>query len=138
MNREREDSASLPIACTVTQAELASMREGLLPGLLARASAKEHIPGGFRWRFDPQSDLVKEAAAVIDAEHRCCRFLRFLLLVEPGDGAVWLEVGERRRQPQSVAGTTIRANRRGHLLRARRQLAVQGPAAPVSEPVAAT
>jgi hypothetical protein len=36
--------------------------------------------------------LVKEAAAVIEAEHRCCRFLRFLLLVEPGDGPVWLEV----------------------------------------------
>ena len=92
MNREREDSTSLPIACTLRPDELASMREGLLPGLLARASAKEYIPGGFRWRFDPQSDLVKEAAAVTEAEHRCCRFLRFLLLVEPGEGPVWLEV----------------------------------------------
>jgi hypothetical protein len=35
---------------------------------------------------------VKEVAAVIDAEHRCCRFLRFLLVVEPGYGPVWLEV----------------------------------------------
>lgn len=83
---------SLPIACTLTPAELAAMRNGLLPGLLARASAKEPIPGGFRWRFDPHDDLVKEVAAVIDAEHRCCRFLSFLLLVEPGDGPVRLEV----------------------------------------------
>lgn len=45
-----------------------------------------------RGRFDPQADLVKEAAMVIDAEHRCCRFLHFLLLVEPGDGPIWLEV----------------------------------------------
>jgi len=92
VNQKREESASLPIACTLTPAELAAMRNGLLPGLLTRASAKEPIPGGFRWRFDPQADLLKEAAAVIDGEHRCCRFLRFLLLVEPGDGPVWLEV----------------------------------------------
>ena len=84
--------SSLPIACTLSPGELAAMRSGLLPGLLARSSAKEPIPGGFRWRFDPQASLVQEAAAVIAAEHRCCRFLRFLLLVEPGDGPVWLEV----------------------------------------------
>ena len=92
MSQEAEETVSLPIACTLTPAELAAMRNRLLPGLLARASAKEPVDGGFRWRFDPQIDLVKEAAAVIEAEHRCCRFLRFLLLIEPGDGPVWLEV----------------------------------------------
>jgi hypothetical protein len=92
MKQEREESESLPIACTLTPAEATAMRDGLLLGLLPRATATDPIPGGFRWRFDPQADLVKKAAAVIDAEHRCCRFLRFLLLVEPGDGPVWLEV----------------------------------------------
>jgi len=92
MKREREHGVSLPIACTLTPGELAAMRDGLLPGLLSKASARERIPGGFRWRFSPQVNLVKEAGAVIDAEHRCCRFLRFRLLVEPGDGPVWLEV----------------------------------------------
>ena len=100
MSQERTENESLPIACTLTPAELATMRNGLLPGLLARAHEKEPILGGFRWRFDPQDDLVKEAAAVIDAEHRCCRFLRFLLLVEPGDGPVWLEV----TGPEGTAG----------------------------------
>lgn len=46
MNQEREVSASLPIACTLTPAELAAMRSGLLPGLLARASAREAVGGG--------------------------------------------------------------------------------------------
>jgi hypothetical protein len=92
MNQEREESVGLPVACTLTPAELAERRNGLLPGLLARASAKEAIPGGFRWQFAPQADLMKEAAAVIDAERRCCRFLRFLLVVEPGEGPLWLEV----------------------------------------------
>lgn len=92
MNEDREESASLPIACTLSQAELATRRDGLLPGLLAKTRAREPIPGGFRWRFDFQHDLLKEIAAVIDAEHRCCPFLRFVLLVERGDGPVWLEV----------------------------------------------
>jgi hypothetical protein len=92
MSQEFEDNASLPVACTLTPVELARMRQGLLPGLLARARTRESIRGGFRWRFDSEPGLVKDAAAVIDAEHNCCRFLRFLLLVEPGDGPVWIEV----------------------------------------------
>jgi hypothetical protein len=87
MERERGQNLRLPIMCTLTSAELAVMRDGLLPGLVARACAQEQIPRGFRFQFAPRPDLLKEAAAVIDAEHRCCRFLRFLLLVEPGDGS---------------------------------------------------
>ncbi|HEV8199266.1 MAG TPA: hypothetical protein VGS03_04530 [Candidatus Polarisedimenticolia bacterium] len=68
------------------------MREGLLPGLLAKAVSRESIAGGFRWRFEFQPDLLAKAAAVIEAEHHCCRFLRFHLIVEPGDGPLWLEV----------------------------------------------
>ena len=89
---DREKRVDLPIACTLTPAEMSAMRDGLLPGLLARAIEKEPVPGGFRWRFVPDAGLVKDAAAVIEAEHRCCRFLRFQLVVEPGDGPVWLEV----------------------------------------------
>jgi hypothetical protein len=92
INKQGENTMNLPIACSLTADELAAMRNGLLPGLLAGASGKEAIPGGFRWRFGPREDLVKEAGAVIDAEHGCCRFLRFVLVVEPGDGPVWLEV----------------------------------------------
>jgi len=92
VDRGNENRVSLPIACTLTPQQLASMREGLLPGLLAEAVSRESIAGGFRWRFTSQPGLLAKAAAVIDAEHRCCRFLRFLLTVEPGDGPVWLEV----------------------------------------------
>lgn len=92
MNEEHEEGVSSLVWCTLKPGELEAMRDGLLPGLLTMASARERIPGGFRWRFDPQVGLVNKAGAVIDAEHRCCRFLGFRLLVEPGDGPVWLEV----------------------------------------------
>jgi hypothetical protein len=31
-------------------------------------------------------------ATMIDAERRCCPFLRFQVLAEPDNGPVWLEV----------------------------------------------
>jgi hypothetical protein len=104
MAQKHGQEIGVPIACTLTAAELAAMRQGLLPGLLARAGAWERIAGGFRFQFVSQPDLVKQAAAVIDAEHRCCRFLRFLLLVEPGDGPVWLEVTGPEGTEEFLAG----------------------------------
>jgi hypothetical protein len=87
-----EGSASLPIACTLTPAEMSAMRDGLLPGLLGKSTSRGPIPGGYRWRFETRSGLLKEVAAVIEAERRCCRFLCFVLIVEPGDGPVSLEI----------------------------------------------
>jgi hypothetical protein len=92
VNGERETGTPLPIVCTLKPGELEARRDGLLTGLMAKASAQEQIPGGFRWRFDPDANLAQEVGAVIDAEHQCCRFLQFQLLVEPGDGPMWLEV----------------------------------------------
>lgn len=83
---------SLPVACTLTPTELAERRRGLLPGLLARAAGRESVDDGFRWSFAFEPALLADVAAVIEAEHRCCRFLRFSLAVEPGDGPVTLEV----------------------------------------------
>jgi|SRR5262245_20089331 len=104
MEQDPGQNVSLPIMCTLTSAELGAMRDGLLPALVARACARERVAGGFRFQFASQPDLLKEAAAVIDAEHRCCRFLRFLLLVEPGEGPVWLEVTGPEGTSEFLAG----------------------------------
>jgi hypothetical protein len=82
----------LPVACGLKPTELAARRGGLLPGLAARASASAPIDGGRAWRFDFASGLLAEIASVVEAEHRCCPFLRFALTVTPGDGLVTLEV----------------------------------------------
>ena len=84
--------SELPVACTLTPADLAARRGGLLPGLAARATGSAAIEGGRSWRFDSRPGLLADVAAVIEAEHRCCRFLRFALTIEPGDGPVTLEV----------------------------------------------
>jgi hypothetical protein len=82
----------LPIACELTVDEIAARRQGLLPGLVAQAQERVDLPNGFRWRFAPGSELLAAAAQMIDLERQCCRFLSFVLTVEPDAGPIWLEV----------------------------------------------
>jgi len=82
----------LPIACELTPAELDARREGLLPGLLALAQERVTIGNGLRWRFAPSAEFLTAAAKTIDAERQCCRFLKFVLTVEPDSGDMWLEM----------------------------------------------
>lgn len=75
-----------PIACTLTQTELASRRSKLSPGLLSRAASQEPVPGGFGWSFREVNGLLNDVAAIIEAERRCCQFLPFRLTFEPDGG----------------------------------------------------
>lgn len=77
-----------PVVCTLTPETLATRKAGLLPGLVHRAVTVEQIAGGLRLSFPP--DAIMAIAAAIEAERRCCRFLRFDLTVEPDGGPVLL------------------------------------------------
>src|SRR5437870_563667 len=52
----------VPIACTLTSAELQSRGAQLLPGLVAGAIARVPVSNGFRWAFAPRPGLL---AAVV-------------------------------------------------------------------------
>ena len=84
--------ADIPIACTLNPAEMAARREGLLPGLAARAQERASLADGFRWRFAPSREVLEAIARVIDAERQCCPFFRFDMTVQAGGGPVWLAV----------------------------------------------
>jgi hypothetical protein len=83
---------SLPIACSLDADALESRRQGLLAELLRRAGHREELPDGHRFRFAADDNIVALIARAIDAERRCCRFLRFQLTVEPGGGPIDLEL----------------------------------------------
>ena len=85
-------NTDLPIACTLTPDQLRQGREALLPGILTRAMGHERLGDGFRFHFAPADGLVPAMAAMIDAERRCCRSLRFTLTAEPGEGGLTLDV----------------------------------------------
>jgi len=82
----------LPIACELAANEIAARREGLLPGLIARAQERIDLPDGFRWRFAAGSEVLSAITQAIDLERQCCKFLNFVLIVEPDAGPIWLEV----------------------------------------------
>jgi len=50
------------------------------------------IENGYRLQFPAGADCLGAIAAMIDAERRCCRFLRFQLTVEPDEGPLFLDV----------------------------------------------
>jgi hypothetical protein len=63
-----------------------------LPGLLAQAAEGTPLPNGFRWRFAASGEFLAAAAETINTERQCCRFLQFVLVIEPEGGPIWLEI----------------------------------------------
>jgi hypothetical protein len=82
----------VPVACTLSPDALEARRDGLLADLLQRAEHHELTEHGLRVRFAPVADAVATIARLVDAERQCCRFLRFVVTVEPDGGPVWLEL----------------------------------------------
>ena len=83
---------NLPIVCELTSAEITARRATLLPGLLAQAAERIPLPNGFRWRFAASGEFLAAAAETMNTERQCCRFLRFVLAIEPDGGPIWLEI----------------------------------------------
>lgn len=82
----------LPVACTLSAAELSARRQGLLPGLLTEAARCAALADGYRFTFAPTPGLLERIARVVDAERQCCRFLRFQLVVEQDGAPMTLDV----------------------------------------------
>ena len=96
--------AEIPIACTLSSDALQARRDGLLAALLQRAERHELIDGGLRVAFPPDDDTLTTLAQVVDAERRCCRFLRFVITVEPNAGPISLELSGPPGTREFIAG----------------------------------
>lgn len=84
--------AELPVACSLTQPELAERRAGVLAAVRRSQEEVRWLPDGVALRFAAEPGALAMLAAFIELERRCCAFLRFRLTVEPGAGPVWLEL----------------------------------------------
>ena len=78
----------LPIVCTLSAEGLRARKQGLLAQVARRATCMTKIPAGYRFECDAGSDTLSLIATMIDAERQCCRFLRFVVTVEPDGGPV--------------------------------------------------
>ena len=77
--------ADTPIACTLTPDALQARRDGLLADLLRHATHRELTDS-------------------VDAERQCCRFLRFVITVEPDGGPLVLELSGPAGTREFIAG----------------------------------
>lgn len=84
--------SELPIMCTLGPDPLSARRQGLLSELLQQSAGRELLLDGLRLRFAPSGETLAKIAAAVDAERRCCRFLRFTLTVEPDEGQFTLDL----------------------------------------------
>ena len=96
--------ADMPIVCTLGADALHARREGLLADVLRRAEHRELTEHGLRMRFTSDTDTVATLARVVYAERQCCRFLRFVITVEPDAGAVLLELSGPAGTREFLAG----------------------------------
>jgi hypothetical protein len=80
------------IACALSPEALQARREGLLAELVKRSQRCERVAEGLRLHFQPDEGLIPLIGRMIDAERKCCRFLRFDLTVAPDDGPVTLDL----------------------------------------------
>src|SRR5262245_3188980 len=70
----KEDGSVIPVACTLTPADFAARRSGLLPGLLQRAASLTPIPGGYRVVPGVEDRDIASLGRLIEAELHCCAF----------------------------------------------------------------
>jgi len=83
---------SLPIACTLSDAEMRERRETVLRKVRSAVSDVKEIENGYAFEFASGGDVIMELAHLIDLEHRCCPFLKFQLTIEPGAAVVRLDL----------------------------------------------
>ena len=88
--KDGHSKVDLPVVCTLTPAAVASRKAALLQGLVGRADIREETATGLRVTLP--ADALSAILATVDAERKCCRFLRFDITVEPDGGPISLEL----------------------------------------------
>lgn len=84
--------ADLSVVCSLSPAALKARKENLLGVLVHRAEERRELPEGYHLRFAAEGDVLSAIARTVNAERQCCRFLRFTVTIEPGDGPISLDL----------------------------------------------
>ena len=84
--------SSLPIACTLSDADFRQRREELLKTVAAAVVKKRELTDGVAYCFSSEAEWITELAQLITVERECCSFIAFNLRIELGSGPIWLEL----------------------------------------------
>ncbi len=83
---------NLPVACTLTEAEMRERRQTILDSVRRAALNVKSLPLGYAYGFEPTSEVLAHLSCLVDLERQCCPFLTFRIVVEAGNQPICLEV----------------------------------------------
>jgi hypothetical protein len=82
----------LPIACTLTEAELRDRRRTVLDSIRNEAVEVTSLSDGYAYHFKAASQTLQALSHLVDLERQCCPFLSFKIVVESNGAPIRLEV----------------------------------------------
>ena len=85
------DQQVKPAACQLSPGGYAE-RLAEIDDLFADSEATRELEDGYAFRFPGDADQAGQLLDLINAERQCCRFLKFELIFEPYEGAIWFGV----------------------------------------------
>jgi hypothetical protein len=85
-------TSDLPIACTLSEPELRLRREALASDIFKDFQQVVEHRDGYSFRFPGDEGCAEKLLEFITFERRCCPFMTFELLFEPGQGFIWLRL----------------------------------------------
>ena len=88
----RQTRAHLPIACSLSDPDLAERRRDLTREVLGGALRVQPLEDGYEFVFPGSTIWATRLVEIISAERACCPFFAFELSFEPGGGPILLRV----------------------------------------------
>jgi len=82
----------LPIACSLTSAELREREATLLAQIIAAIIETEELQNGYAFHIPGDGERIRQVAELIVAERECCPFLVFEVRALPDMGPVTVRV----------------------------------------------
>ena len=88
----RHAKTALPIACNLSEPDLAKRRRELTRVVFGGALGVRDLEDGYEFVFPGSTGWATRLVELIDAERGCCPFFVFDLHLEPHDGRILLQV----------------------------------------------
>lgn len=98
-------ASDLPVACTLSAAELRERGADVVAPLFARAQSKQETSDGYRFAFPAAAEGVRELVEFILSERDCCPFFTFELAFPSPHESVWLTLRGGEGVKEFVAGS---------------------------------
>jgi hypothetical protein len=93
----------IPIACTLTEAEVQTRRRTILESVRRVAHTVTSLPLGYTYHFGPNPGVMAQLARLVDLERACCSFLTFRIIVEAGNQSICLEITGPPEAKEAIA-----------------------------------